>query len=185
MNLRREREERMRDRELNGKTPLAAVGQGLLAGAIGNAIYTGYQALQAKLTSNGSSGSEQPPRDWSEAPEPAQVGQRVVEGVFEQDVPIEKATTMTKSVDWIFGTSWGAVYGILEETFHRPLVSGVTLGSTVIAFDYTILPAMNLYKPPWKYPAATLAKDYANHLVYGFSVAAAYRALDALRDSRR
>ena len=174
----------MRAGEPRSKTPLAAVGQGLLAGAIGNAIFTGYQALQAKLRSGGSEEPEQP-RDWSETPATAQVGQRVVEGVFEQDVPIEKATAMTNSVHWIFGTSWGAVYGILEETFHRPLVNGVTLASTVVAFDYTIMPAMNLYKPPWKYPAATLAKDYANHLVYGFSVAAAYRALDAVLDSRR
>ena len=51
--------------------------------------------------------------------------------------------------------------------------------------DYTLLPAMKIYKPPWKYPAATLAKDFGNHLVYGFAVAAAYRALDVALDRRR
>lgn len=168
---------------MNGKTPLAAVGQGLLAGLIGNAIFTGYQMLQAKLA--GPAESSKPPKDWSETPEPAQVGQRVVEGVFEKDVPLEKAEAMTNAVHWIFGTSWGAVYGILEETFHRPLVNGVVLGSAVVAVDYTMLPAMNLYKPPWKYPATTLAKDWGNHLVYGLAVAGSYRALDRLFDGRR
>ena len=168
---------------MNGKTPLAAVGQGLLAGLVGNAIFTGYQMVQAKFASpDEGDGSSEPPKDWSETSEPAQVGHRVVEGVFEKDVPLEQAETMANAVDWIFGTSWGAVYGILEETFHRPLVNAVVLASSVIAVDYTMLPAMNLYKPPWKYPAATLAKDYGNHLVYGLAVAGAYRALDRLFD---
>ncbi len=167
---------------MNGKTPLAAVAQGLLAGLIGNAIFTGYQMLQAKLASPDE--SSEPPKDWSETPEPAQVGQRVIEGVFEKDVPLEKAGTVGNAVDWIFGTSWGAVYGILEETFHRPLANAVVLASSVIAVDYTMLPAMNLYKPPWKYPATTLAKDWGNHLVYGLAVAGAYRALDRVFDGR-
>ncbi|MBA2333100.1 MAG: hypothetical protein H0V94_09955 [Actinobacteria bacterium] len=79
---------------------------------------------------------------------------------------------------WVYGTSWGALYGILEESLHRPVASAVALTSAVMAFYYSVLPAMKLNEPPWKYPAATLAKDCANHLVYGLSVAAAYRALD-------
>ncbi len=58
----------------NGKTPLAAVGQGLLAGVIGNAIFTGYQALEAKLAGGNGAQPEKPPKDWSETPEPTQVG---------------------------------------------------------------------------------------------------------------
>jgi hypothetical protein len=43
-----------------------------------------------------------PPKDWSDTPEPAQVGQRVAEGVFEQDVPLDgecpiRCVGMTKS----------------------------------------------------------------------------------------
>ncbi|MBA3381417.1 MAG: hypothetical protein H0T97_06060 [Actinobacteria bacterium] len=166
---------------MNERTPLAAIGQGLVAGLIGNAIFTGYQALQAKLAgSNGSGEAEAPPKDWSETPDPAQVGHRIVEGVFEQDVPLEKAGAMQNTVHWLYGTSWGALYGILEETFHRPVVNGVALTTTVMAFDYTMLPAMKIYKPPWKCPVSTLAKDFGNHLVYGLSVAAAYRALDGV-----
>jgi hypothetical protein len=50
-----------------------------------------------------------------------------------------------------------------------------------MASDYTLLPAMHLYKPPWRYPAKTLAKDFANHLVHGLATAAAYRVIDSTR----
>jgi len=168
----------------NGKTPLAAVGQGLLAGVIGNAIFTGYQALEAKLAGGNGAQPEKPPKNWSETAEPAQVGHRIAEGVFEEHVPLEKAETMTNVMHWLFGTSWGAVYGIYQETFKQPVVSGAALATTVMAFDYTVLPAMKLYKKPWEYAPSTLAKDYAKHFVYGFSVAAAYSALDRLFASR-
>ena len=161
------------------KTPLAAVVQGLCAGVIGNAVFTAYQEL------TGGDGQKQSPKDWSETPEPAQVGKRVAEGVFERDVPLEQADLVTNVVHWLYGTGWGAVYAVIEESVQRPLVSGVALTSTVMATDYTLLPAMKLYKPPWAYPATTLAKDFANHLVHGLAIAAAYRAFDLVFDGRR
>lgn len=153
------------------RSPAAAVAQGLLAGAIGNAIFTAYQALTGD-------DSESEPKNWSETPEPAQVGRRVAEGVFEQEVPLEKAGLMTNVVHWVYGTMWGAVYALIEESVGNPVVSGAALAGTVVAADYTFLPLMNLYEPPWRYPAQTLAKDLGHHLVYGFAVAAAYSALD-------
>lgn len=163
------------------KTPLAAIVQGLCAGAVGNAIFTAYQ----QLVMNGGDGESPPPRDWSETPEPAQVGQRVSEGVFEHEVPLSKAGLVTSVVHWIYGTSWGALYGVIEESVRQPVASGVALTGAVMASDYTLLPAMKLYEPPWKYPATTLAKDFANHLVHGLAIAGAYRALDIALDGRR
>jgi len=160
------------------KTPLAAVAQGLCAGALGNAIFTAYQELVLK---RGEDGPDRP-KSWSETPEPAQVGRRVAEGVFKRSVPLANADLVTTVVHWLYGTSWGAVYGIIEESVRRPLLSGVTLTTAVMASDYTLLPAMKLYAPPWEYPPATLAKDFGNHLVYGLAVAGAYRALDVVLD---
>jgi uncharacterized membrane protein YagU involved in acid resistance len=161
------------------KTPLAAVAQGLCAGIVGNAIFTAYQALVMK-----GGDEEPPPKDWSETPEPAQVGQRVAQGVFQQDVPLERSGMLTNVVHWLYGTSWGAVYALIEESVHQPVASGVALTGAVMATDYTLLPAMKLYEPPWKYPSATLAKDFANHLVHGLAIAGAYRALDRALDAR-
>ncbi|HET7129306.1 MAG TPA: hypothetical protein VFJ93_09555 [Gaiellaceae bacterium] len=161
------------------KTPLAAVVQGLCAGVIGNAIFTAYQEL------TGANEQKEPPKDWSETPEPAQVGKRIAEGVFQKDVPLEKAGLVTNVVHWLYGTSWGAVYGVIEESVRKPIVSGVALTGTVMASDYTLLPAMNLYEPPWRYPAKTLARDFATHLVHGLAIAGAYKALDVALDGRR
>jgi uncharacterized membrane protein YagU involved in acid resistance len=155
------------------KTPLRAVGQGLLAGLIGNALFTGYQMLTGQVEQ-----PEEKPKDWSETTTPAQVGQRVGEGVFDQHVALDKAGMLTHVVHWAYGTGWGAVYGMLQESIRRPLVSGVALTTSVVATDYTLLPAMGLYKPPWRYSAKELAQDYLNHLVYGLAVAGAYTALD-------
>lgn len=176
------------------KSPLAAIVQGLAAGLIGNAIFTAYQELQTKLQSSESeeSGEENeqqeesggPPEDWSEASAPAQVGQRIVEGVFKRDVSTEQADLLTNVMHWLYGTSWGALYGVLEETEHRPVRNGVALAGAVMAADYTLLPAMKLYQPPWEYGPRTLGKDFANHVVYGLAVAGAYRALDAVTDGR-
>jgi uncharacterized membrane protein YagU involved in acid resistance len=161
------------------KSPAAAVLQGLAAGAIGNGVFTLYQ----RFAQDGGEAQE-PPKDWSDAPAPAQVGRRVAEGVFQQEVPVDKAGLVTQVVHWLYGTTWGAFYGLVQESVEQPVVSGVALAGAVVATDYTLLPAMNLYKPPWRYPASTLAKDFGHHVVYGLSVAGAYRALDALRRAR-
>ena len=154
------------------KSPLAAVVQGLIAGAVGTAALTAYQIATGKTEES------EDPKDWSETPAPAQVGKRVAEGVFEQDVPLEKAGTVTQLVHWLYGTSWGALYGLIEESLRKPAVSGLALTSAVMANDYTMLPAMNLYKPPWRYPPKALAGDFGMHLVYGYATAAAYRLLE-------
>ena len=154
------------------KSPLAALTQGLAAGVVGTAVFTAYQELTRP------SGCDQQPRSWDEAPDPAQVGQRVVEGVFHRQVPLRRAGLLTNVVHWLYGSSWGAVYGVIEESVRKPLVSGVALTSVVMGTDYTLLPAMKIYDPPWRYPAGVLGKDFANHLVHGLAVAGAYRALE-------
>jgi hypothetical protein len=155
------------------KTPLAALLQGLVAGAVGTAVFTGYQALIGKRT-----GTKQP-RRWADAPQPAQVGRRVAEGLFQRKVTLAQVPTLTQVVHWAYGTAWGAAYAVIEESVGRPLVSGVTLATAVTAADYTLLPAMKLYDPPWEHDPTTLAKDFGHHLVHGLAVAGAYRLLDA------
>jgi hypothetical protein len=164
-------------RKKRQKSPLAAVGQGLCAGVIGTAIFTAYQELVMKRGEDESP----PPKDWGETPEPAQVGQRVAKGVFQRDVPLRKAGLLTNIVHWLYGTSWGALYALIEESVHQPAVSGAALAGAVMTSDYTLLPAMKLYEPPWRYSPATLAKDAGNHLVHGLAIAGAYRAIDIAR----
>jgi hypothetical protein len=155
------------------KTPLAALLQGLAAGVVGTAVFTGYQALIGK------SGGRAQPRRWADAPQPAQVGKRVLEGVFQRKVTLAQVPTLTQVVHWAYGTGWGLAYAVIQESVKQPVVSGITLATTITAADYTLLPAMKLYDPPWEYAPATLAKDFGHHLVHGLAVAGAYRLLDA------
>jgi hypothetical protein len=92
---------------------------------------------------------------------------------------------MKNVAHWVYGSSWGAAYALIQESVGQPVVSGVALTSAVMAADYTMLPAMKLYKPPWEYEGRMLAKDFATHLVHGLAIAAAYRGLDAAFSGRR
>lgn len=130
-------------------------------------------------------GETAPPEDWSETSEPAQVGQRVAAGVFRRPVDLDKAGRVKNVVHRAYGSGWGAVYTLIQESVGQPVVSGVALTSTAMAADYTMLPAMKLYKAPWEYEGRALVQDFASHLVHGLAIAAAYRGLDALRAGRR
>lgn len=163
-------------------TPVGAIGRGLLAGALGTAamdalLYERYRRdggdstaqdweLSAGLTS------------WDEAPAPAQVGKRLVEGLFHVELPADRAPLVNNVMHWAFGVVNGAQYGIVAASLRRPKIRhGLLFGATVWAAGYVVLPAAKLYKPIWEYDAKTLAKDLSAHLVYGLATATALRAL--------
>lgn len=134
--------------------------------------------LRASRPSNGSSEDQQAHDPWDDAPAPAVVAKRVLEGVFSREVPPERIARLTNAMHWAYGTAWGAVYGLVEGTFHiNPLLLGPAFGGGVWASSYAQLVPMGLYQPPWKYPAKTLANDLGYHATYGLGVAAGYALL--------
>jgi hypothetical protein len=165
-------------------TPLAAVARGLVAGAAGTAAmdalwFTRYRRGGGTSTfadwefSSGLS-------DWNEAPAPAQVGKRLVEGLFERTLPPQRAALTSNITHWAYGMLGGVQYGIVAESLRVPRIRyGVPFGATVWAAGYAVLPAAKLYKPIWQYDRTTLAKDLSAHLVYGLGSAAALRVLSA------
>jgi hypothetical protein len=164
-------------------TPLAALGRGLAAGISGTAVMTAAQVLPSKLASSGDA-DEQPqeePRDpWAEAPVPALVAKRVSEGVFHTEVPAERIGLLTNAMHWAYGTSWGAVYGLLHaRASERPLRSGVAFGLFVWAMSYAQLVPMGLYEPPWQYSAKELAMDVGYHVAYGSGLGLGHRIVSA------
>jgi hypothetical protein len=168
---------------MSGVTPLDAVTRGLAAGLLGTAVFTGYQALRGQ--GHVESAEEAEGSDWSEAPPPAQVGQRVAEGVFQHEVPREQGGRLQMAVHFAYGTFWGGVYGLLHESRRgSAAVDGVGLAAAVVATDYTLLPAMGLRGVPWRSSPAELAKDFADHVVYGLSVAGAYGLVARVRPAR-
>lgn len=146
-------------------TPLGAVARGLAAGAVGTAAMTLYQTAVAKL------------RGTESSTIPAEVGKRVIRGVFHRRFDESKTGRLNNAMHWAYGTSWGAVYA-LSDGLQAPLIPrGLGFGGLVWSASLVELPAMKLAPAVWEYPPTELALDVSYHLVYGVAAAAAYAAL--------
>lgn len=148
-------------------TPLAAVGRGLVAGAVGTAAMTAAQTATMRLRDGESSGT------------PAEVGRRIVEGVLRREVPEERMDALNDAMHWLYGTSWGAVYGVVRGSRRtRWPRHGLMLAAAVWGASLVELPAMKLAPPVWEYPPAELASDVGYHLAYGLAASGAYALID-------
>jgi hypothetical protein len=164
------------------QTPLGVVAWGLVAGAAGTAAMDLLQFARYKL-----GGGEERLlawefsaglKDWEQAPAPAHIGKRIVEGVFQRQLPSERAALTNNLVHWGYGIAWGGLFGLVEGSVRSPKVChGLALGATVWAASYIFLPLAKLYRPIWEYDAKVLAKDLGDQLVYGLGTAGAYRLL--------
>ena len=115
---------------------------------------------------------------WEDAPAPAHVGKRFVEGLFQRVLPPARVPLVNNVTHWGYGILNGAQYGIVAGSLPKPRVRyGLPFGASVWGAGYVVLPAMRLYEPIWKYDAKTLANDLSAHLVYGLATAAALRVL--------
>lgn len=105
---------------------------------------------------------------WDSAPAPAQVGRRLYEGLLHRPLPPSAARLTSNVMHWTYGGGQGAALGLAAWSLPLPRVLlGPCFGAAVWTSSYAVLGAMGLYKPMWEYPSAVLAKDLANHLVYG------------------
>ncbi len=148
-------------------SPLAAVGKGLAAGAFGTAAMTGYQLALAKVRDSGSSSA------------PAEVGRRIIEGVFQREVPEGRMDALNNAMHIAYGTSWGPVYGVAQSSLGLPPAHhGALFGTLVWGASLVQLPAMKIAPPVWKTPPLEIARDLSYHLVYGLAVAGAYALLE-------
>ena len=165
-------------------TPLGAIARGLVAGGVGTLAMDlllfarqrrdggedGFAAweLSADLDS------------WDEAPAPAHVGKRLVEGLFDRELPPSRAALVNNITHWAYGMLGGAQYGIVEGSLRRPRIRhGLPFGASVWLAGNAVLPAAKLYRPIWAYDRKTLARDLSAHLVYGLGTSIALRLLPA------
>jgi hypothetical protein len=165
-------------------TPIGAVVRGLAAAAVGTlamdlVLFARYRRGDGKSGFREwelSSGIE----SWDQAPAPAQVGKRLVEGLFQRQLPDRLAPLVNNVTHWGYGILGGAPYGIVVGSLPRPRVwFGLPYGAGVWGSSYVVLPAAGLYKPIWEYDRRTLANDLSVHLVYGLVTAAAFRMLSS------
>jgi hypothetical protein len=165
-------------------TPVGAVVRGLVAGA------AGVTAMDASLFGRyrAAGGTEGPKKwefseglsGWHDAPAPALVGKRLVEGLFQIEIPPSRAPLVNNVTHWTYGILAGAAYGIVAGSLSNRRISyGLPFGAAVWAASYAVLPAAKLYKPIWEYDPKTLANDLSVHIVYGLVTATALRVLPA------
>lgn len=159
-------------------TPLAAVLGGLLAGAVGTACMDAVRYVRHRRAG----GEESPlawefaPVDsWEKAPEPGQVGKRLIEGFTQRELPDRWAWLTSTVAHWCYGSAWAALYGVVAGSLRRPrALYGLPFGAAVWVAGYIVLPEAGLYKPIWEYDAKTLARDLSAHLAYGTGTGAAF-----------
>jgi Protein of unknown function (DUF1440) len=163
-------------------TPLAALIRGALAGAVGTAAFDTFLFVRYRRGGGeshfGAWESSAGLGAWEQAPAPALVGKRLLEGLFDIDLAPSRARLLNNATHWAFGVVAGVQYGIVAGSLRKQHVFyGLPFGATVWASGYVVLPAMKLYKPIWTYDRKTLANDLSGHLVYGLATAAGFRAL--------
>ncbi len=163
-------------------TPIGAVVRGLAAAAVGTLALDLVSFARYK-SGGGKSGFRRwelssDVDTWEQAPAPAHVGKRLVEGLFQRDLPDERAKLVNNITHWGYGLLNGAQYGLVAGSLRAPRAwYGAPFGAAVWGSGYAVLPAAMLYKPIWEYDRATLAKDLGGHLVYGLTTAAVFNLL--------
>jgi hypothetical protein len=167
-------------------TPVAGIARGAAAGVVGTLAFDLWLYLQYRR----GHGREEfadwefsaDVTGWDGAPAPAQVGRRIVNGLFETDLPDERAAMFNNIAHWAYALGGATAYGVLAGSLRRPHTGyGLLLGIGMWLSGYVILPPMHLYKPITEYDAKTLGKDLAAHLVYGTATGAAFSALSRTR----
>jgi hypothetical protein len=152
-------------------TPLAAIAAGLAAGAVGTICMDTLRYVRYRRAGGKDSplGWEFAPVDsWDKAPDPGQIGKRLIEGFTQRELSDRWAFPVSTVMHWGYGSGAGMAYGVLAGSLRKPhAVYGVPYGAAVFASDYVTLPIAGLYQPIWKYDAKTLWEDLSAHLAYG------------------
>lgn len=148
----------------NQNSLLGGLTRGVIAGAAGTAAMTAAQTAYYKAM--GMEGSTMP----------AEVGKRVIRGVLQREVSEEQTGTLNNVMHWLYGTSWGALFGLAAS--GREPGHGIAFGVVVWGAEQVELPAMQLSPPLWEsFDPKSIAPDLGFHLVYGIATAAAYKLL--------
>jgi uncharacterized membrane protein YagU involved in acid resistance len=112
---------------------------------------------------------------WDNAPAPALLAKRLLEGALKHEVSPRYARLLNNATHWGFGLANGAAYGLLVGSRHPEWVwLGLPFGAAVWLGGYLVLPQLGLYEPIWKYDLQTLWKDLSAHLVFGAATASAF-----------
>ena len=107
---------------------------GVLVGLVGTATMTAAQTAYHKAM------------DVEPSSTPAEVAKRVIRGVLQREVSVERTDTLNNAMHWLYGTGWGTLCGLAA---RRPTL-GIAFGTLVWGVSLVELPAMRLSPPVWE-----------------------------------
>jgi hypothetical protein len=140
------------------------IAKGLLAGLAGTAAMTVSSTIEQKLRG----------REPSSAP--ADAAAKVL-GIH--DFPSQRAkSAFGNAVHWTYGTSWGAVRGLLGGLGLSPVAATAVHFAAVWGSEQLTLPALGVAPPLTEWGAEEIAIDVFHHIVYVSATGAAYEALE-------
>jgi uncharacterized membrane protein YagU involved in acid resistance len=162
---------------------VADIGTGLVGGLIGTAV---MDAVGTKLY------------EWE--PEEIRQQEEAVRPGLPYEIAAEKAAdalglelseqqvkvTGLVGVHFGLGVGWGPLYVLLRRmTGLHPVLAGVLTGASMsVIVDEGLTPALGLSAPNRDYPLFTHIRGFANHVIYGLSVAAGVELLTWLARRR-
>lgn len=105
-------------------SPLGAVARGLVAGAAGTLAMDALWYERYRRAGGDSNFAEwefsSGVCSWDQAPAPAQVGKRLVEGLFKRELPASRAALVNNITHWAYGMLGGTQYGIVAGSLNHP-----------------------------------------------------------------
>jgi hypothetical protein len=169
-------------------TPLGVVVAGAAAGAIGTVCMDAVRFVRQRRGGGVRSPWEwefAPVPTWQDAPDPGQIGRRLVEGFTQRELPDSAAWLVSTLMHWSYGSAWGGLYGVLSGSMRQPhVIHGAPFGAVVWISGYAAMPLAGLYEPIWKYDRKTLAADLTAHLAYGTGTSTAFWLFTRLLGAR-
>jgi hypothetical protein len=145
----------------------SAIGDGLVAGALGTAAMTASSSLEARL------------RHRAPSSAPARATAKAL-GIAEFDSELARARFNDLS-HWAYGTCWGVVRGALGVAGVAPARATVAHGAAVWGSAAVTLPALDVAPPFVFWGRKEVAIDVLHHTVYAVATGLAYELIAAGR----
>jgi hypothetical protein len=149
----------------------AAIGDGLVAGAVGTAAMTVSSTIEARLRH----------RVASSAPARATAKALGIKA-FENDLAQARFNDLSH---WGYGTGWGVVRGILGATGMPAAKATAAHGAAVWGSAAVTLPALDVAPPFVFWGRKEVAIDLFHHAVYAVATGLAYELVAAGRRNGR
>jgi hypothetical protein len=145
------------------RTVAEDVGKGLVAGLIGTAALPASSTAEAKLRKRVPSSA------------PARATAKVL-GIkeFEDDIAAARFNDLSH---WGYGTSWGALRGLLAATGMPARAATALHGAAIYGSAQVTLPALEIAPPVVFWPKEEIAIDAFHHLVYATATGMAYELI--------